>query len=67
MKPYLVGVYDCCGLYTETACTDFPEALRQRAAYRERFKGQNKVVEIANTERCDYNSDGLTEEEKEEL
>lgn len=62
---YAVNVYDCAGQYRETRCAGFPEALAVHREERAKFPG--KVVLAFNLDRCDVNTDGLTEEEREAL
>ena len=60
---YRVSVYDCAGRYNETSCTDFAHLLSVVALMRRAYPDQ--VVVAINTERCDGDSDGLTDDERE--
>jgi hypothetical protein len=60
---YSVNVYDCAGEYRSTEVPDFTAALAIYVASRARYPG--KVVLVSNLDRCDYDTDGLTEDERE--
>ena len=60
---YAVPVYDRVGLYRETACKSFHEALLVYAA--ERIAYPDKAVRVENQDRIDLGcADGLTDEER---
>ena len=60
---YSVNVYDRAGEFERNECGSFELALavvrEKRRAYPE------KVVKVFNLDRCDYDTDGLTEDERE--
>lgn len=62
MGKYSVGVYDCAGEYSTTSCTDFAHLLAVVALMRRLYPG--KVVQAFNLDRCDYDTNGLTEDER---
>lgn len=59
---YLVGVYDRAGEYCTTSCTDFAHLLSVVALMRRTYT--DKVVRAFNMNRADYDSDGLTADER---
>ena len=63
MDRYAVTVYDRAGEYVTKDCADFAACLRTVASLRRSFP--HKVVRAANLDRCDYDTDGLIEEERE--
>lgn len=62
---YAVGVYDRAGEFERIECDGFGDVLRTVAAKRAAYPG--KVVEAFNLDRCDYDTNGLTEDQREAL
>lgn len=62
---YCVTVYDCAGEYSSTSRTDFAHVLHVYAMMRRSYP--DKVVQAFNIDRCDYDSDGLTEDERDAI
>ena len=62
---YEVALFDCAGRYREWYCADFDAALN--VARGAQTKWPDKHVCVFNNEKCDYDTNGLTEEEQEAL
>jgi hypothetical protein len=62
---YSVGVYDCAGEFTTREVDTFEECLSVVAEFSRLYP--DKVVCAANLDRCDYDTDGLTEDEREAI
>lgn len=62
---YSVNVYDCAGQFSKTECSSFQGAYLAAVAAKALYPG--KAVCVFNLDRCDYNTDGLTEDEAEAL
>jgi hypothetical protein len=65
MTGYDVSVNDCAGEYLSRTVAEFSAALALYVAFRAKYPG--KVVLVSNLDRCDYNTDGLTEDEQDAI
>ena len=62
---YAVGVYDCAGEFAVETLATFDETVTLAARWRREYPG--KVVCVSNLDRCDYDTNGLTEDERDAL
>ena len=62
---YSVNVYDCAGEFDSTKCATFEIALAMAQERQRQYP--RKHVEVFNIDRCDYDTNGLTEGEREAL
>ena len=62
---YSVNVYDQAGEFDSTKCATFDVALAMAQERQRQYP--RKVVEVFNLDRCDYDTNGLTEEERDAL
>jgi hypothetical protein len=65
MSGYTVNVYDCAGEYHSVEVSDFAAALARYGEFSSKYTG--KFVQVFNLDRCDYNADGLTEDERDAI
>lgn len=65
---YYVRVTDRAGTASETSCTDFAHCLQVFRLKSTRYPDtRTHVVDAFNTSRSDYDTNGLTEAEREQL
>lgn len=64
--PYVVSDHDCCGEFRRAAFATFKEALTCARDW-EKTKMHPHCVCITNYDRADYDSNGLTPEERGQL
>lgn len=62
---YVVSAFDCAGEFDTAESPDFAECLLNVVGMTLRYPG--KVVMVSNSNRCDYDSSGLSEDEEEQI
>lgn len=62
---YSVNVYDQAGEFDSTNCATFEIALAMAQERQRQYP--RKVVQVFNLDRCDYDTNGLTEDERDAL
>ena len=62
---YHVSVNDCAGLFCEQKVDGFEACVALVVEFTRKYPG--KVVCPSNLDRCDYDTDGLTEDERDAL
>lgn len=65
MNAYVVSVFDCAGEFDTVGALDFAQCLRTVAEMSARYPG--KVVHASNLDRCDYDADGLSDDERDAI
>lgn len=65
---YKVGLYDCCGERYAITCIGFSAARWVAQRMREEYAAHlSTVLRVYNLDRCEGDSDGLTDEEREAI
>lgn len=62
---FSVNVYDCCGLFDWENLDSFDLVPATVARLRAKYPG--KIVQAFNNDRCDYDTNGLTEDERDAI
>jgi hypothetical protein len=65
MKKYSVGLFDCAGEFAGYDTDSFDEVLAMVAKWERQYP--SKVVRVANNDRADYDTCGLTEDESDAI
>lgn len=63
--PYHLQQADRCGVFREEFLDSLEEAAKLAALWRVEYPFPTSMVILTNLDKCDYDSDGLTEEERE--
>lgn len=67
MNRYKILAADLCGEFASFESTDWPAFLTGAEAFRQKYAGRGAAFAAFNLEECCCCSDGLTEDERDEL